>query len=406
MKQKCNYFITELKGVTGIFIRMIFSFVIVVALLFLILSGINRASQEQDAKAIITLGVALPEEDTIFKTVIMFANSLNSLKGFCRMEACTEDELQKNIEDGRYNMGISIPADFYEKANSMQPADFTLYAPANMTLSEKKLISLLEAVERVMVVTEGGIVAMYNGMSAYDFPFSVAEMENDVTNIYVSKFMSRDDCFDVSYLSPYGDYSFLEYYAAAMILLGAMICSMGLVNHYNVEKLSFERIFFKKSGERILCSMSKVIAMGVGFSIILCMTLLIADRICETVGSSFIYAKGSAYGVMILMGMSMAVYYHLLGALFASEREGKVITMVMLTIIMPFLSGAFIPVVFFPKWLSALSKLIPFSAWHRLILEGTFGDVTGTSVISILIFDIVLLALGVVIYNSRIRKNG
>lgn len=406
MKQKFNYFITELKESAGIFLRMIFGFSVVVVLLFAFLLGVNQVAQEQESKAFITLGVALPEKDTIFRPIITMANNLTSLKGFCRVDECSEEELRENMENGKYNMGIFIPDDFFEKANSMQPAEFTLYAPLDMTLSEKKILSLFESIELVMAVTEGGIVAMYNGMAEYDFPFSIAKMENDVTDIYVSEFMSRDGCFDVKYLSPYGDFSFTEYYVAAMILLGIMLCSMGLVNHYNVERLSFERIFFKKSWERVLCSMMKIVSMGIGFSFLLCLTIFIFDRICEVAGSSLIYARGTTYLVMLLLGVSVSVYYHLLGALLNSEREGKIIIMILVTMIMPLLSGAFIPKAFFPKWLSMISEVMPFSVWHRIMLEGTFGTVSSVSVISIILFDVVMMLVGVIVYNIRIRKNG
>lgn len=405
MKQKCYYFLLELKSAARRMLLLFLVFVISIALLFSALFMYNRASQNRESSAVITLGIVLPESDTVFKSIIGLANSLVSLRGFCRIESCNnEDILLEGLEDGTYNMGIVIPKEFYELANSMQSASFILYAPKNLTLSEKKLISLLQAVERVMIVTEGGIVGMYTGMQIYEFPISIGQMENDVTNLYVTSFLNRDNTYEEYFLSPYGDYSFMEYYLSSAFLIIVLIFSLSLIGLYDKYKLTFEKLYFKSIAQRLLCCSFKILSLSICFFAVLSTMLFLGNFICKIIGSRFIMLSPSAYLAAIVLSISLSSLFNLIGAIFVKAPEGKLVLMLLIIILMPVLSGGIIPVSFLPDSMQGAAHNLPFGLYHNLMLEALFGDISAVSVIKVIILTIIMLVVGFTIYIKRMAR--
>lgn len=392
-------FKTAIKCMLGTLIALIAILILSVSLLYAI--SIAKASYEEALA--INVGVVIPEKDQSLNSILKLAESLTSLKGYCSLQSCSESQARDGLRNNTLALAIIIPEDFIDKATHMQPAEFTILAPNELSHNEKKLFSIFHGVEHMMTICESAIQSMYLGMEEFSFDFSIPQMENDLTTIYVNQFMSRGNVFDVEFLSIFGNYSYIEYYSSSLILIILLVCSLSFFGMYGRGELYLEKIFAVKTFGIIKITIMKILAQTLALSLFSYIILLSVYAFDNILRLGLLYVTPGTFLGIFLISLAVSSFTHLIITLFRCS-SGASIYYILISLIMVTLSGGIVPKIYFPKALYTFAFFLPFSIWHNATLSSLYE--TKAASIVILLFNIVFtLSLGIILYVRQVKKH-
>lgn len=386
----------------------------VMILLVCMLLGAYRIQNHNIEASKLNVGIVLPKDNEL-AALIPLANSFESIRQICTLKTCTFEEAQAGLKGGDYEVIVNIPGDFIDKAIHMQQAEFELYTLDDTTKYEQMLIDIIIGIEKVMVITEGSINSMYSVMNAQAFDFSVPEMEDGLTRLYVRQCMARDEYFNTMSLSQYGTFSFVQYYIASIIII---IVTLSVVVFYYMdskEEKFLVSILFGRKSEKCLAYMIKVMAKGIAAFILMCVMYVLASVISKRLGYDCMNISLTGIGVCFTISLSVAILMQVFLTAIDNEVNASIIY-VFVNMLQVTVCGGIAPTVYLPSVVGIVGKYLPFAAWHELLLVKVcqpvlfeYGLNTATHAwVTIVIWDVLLLSVGMVlgINNSNYQKAG
>lgn len=355
---KYRFFLMEVKRNMGVLWRFTVFFIsifVLTAFAFINICG----GYSDDSKEIVKIGIAYEDQAEDVSVLTGYLNQLKSIRGFCRLETGRKDEVFSKMEDGYYSIVIDIPVGFFEKADRMEETSFKVYAVKG--LAAEKLITLISSAQRVMLTTEAGIKAVYDGMDEYTFTMPKHQMEDVLTNLYIMQFLNRDSFFDTEYLSAYGGYDALEYMAFGWLLAFVILFLPCFFNQMDEQGRMVERLLAGGFSGRISILIIKTAALTLPlfFMLIFLVTgLWYADIIEPDSGCIF----------RCLMAASvMSLYVIMMVRIFQGSAYKKSLFFV-INLLGIIVSGLVVPGIFLPDFVRESGRLYIFAALHRLML--------------------------------------
>lgn len=375
--------------------------VVMTSVLVMALFAVNKIKSESDAAAGIVTGVVVPEGDKAVAALVKFANGISSLQDYCRLEVFDYNDAMEGLLDGALDMVIVIPDDFFDAATQMEPAEFTLYVSGEKSVGEKKLIGMLQGVEKVMVNTEGGICSMYKGMSIVSFPVTKTQMEDEMMEIFVRQFLNRGKLFDIHSLSPFGEYNLIQYYFIGISILIWFVCGVAYLGLYGKCNRRLERILARSLAQRVIVCIEKIVSMSVPMGLLLSFFTMVINSLMDYMGSNLFIARPYSYVTIWIFAFSAAIWIQLAGALSVDSAHGRTIYFIVV-LVFAAVSGIIAPAVYLPSVLRTVSGIIPFSFMHRMLLDGMWGEMNLENLIIILVLDLIVAVIGMLLYNRRL----
>lgn len=406
MKRVLRLFILEQKIARRCAIKVCATVLIMMGLLSMLLMGYLQAVKSDNSKAIIKIGVVNEEGHEGIGSYVTFANKLSSLKDFCRLESMNKEEAFQGLSEGKLQMVMVIPENFLNDAIHMRDASFTVYLPSKeMSLGDRKIIDLMLAVEDIMLATEGTITSMYRGMEYYSFETTVTEMENTLTNLFVSELLNRDSYFNVKYTSGFGEFSIVEYYIGAAVIMCIMIAGMFYLSMYNEQIFFIERLCTKSVSDRFVFILLKVLNISLCLCVPMWIMMLLADTIFDVMGSQLIYVRFEAYLMVFLICVSVAAFVNMMG-MFLSNSVDKTVTYILVVVFLGIISGVVGTKYYLPKLLRDIADYWPVSCYHRKFMISMWDFTDAKDYLQVCIYSVVMLIVGALLFiKTDWKKN-
>lgn len=352
--------------------------------------------------SIMRVGVVVNEDDTIFRQLLSFLNGMNGIKNIFRMDIINEKDAYSLLESGDIQMAISIPDDFMEKAERMEAASFDIYVPKNRSVVQKEVISLVQVVERIMVVTEGAIYSLYEGIDKYSLPIPYQGMADEIMYIYIMQFMDRAGLYDTVYVSEYGEFSVAQYYLSAVILIFLMLFSVLFLSLYSRNNISAEIIISRGYLGKIKVILAKILSITlVLWSSQIFILLLIRLVVNYALPREFNLMFDINILHLLVVSMSMAIFINLIANV-CSESGSRKTIYVLLVMLLSVVSAMTGSSYYLPDFLRKIIGIWPMRQWHIFSMQSLWSDV---NYLGVILTDVFMLILGGGLYMMRLNRH-
>lgn len=395
----------ELKNAYGYMLKSMLIVITVIAVCAALLYGyVNGISADREDSRMTLAVVFNDESDAIFPALVGFANEISSLKGFCRLEIFDEKTAFRKLEKGDVKMVMVVPEGFMDAAEHLKEAEVTLYSKGELSTFEYKILGLFHGVEGIMLNTEGGIMAMYRGMEEYSFTCSRSEMENAMMELFIMNFMGRDSYFKNENVSAYGDYSIIEHYIVAVLLLLVTFSGVIYLKTYSRQQKRVEIIMSSGTGFKVLTAVMKILCIAMPLITEMWLMLIVARIVIDRLEIVGAYIEGQAFVVAVLIGISIASIVHLTANIFDRQAQ-RVTAYVLFVIILSLVSGVISSAYYLPTFLRKIVIIWPMHGWHQMLLGTIFGSVRRGNVINIVVESLCLAVVGTAIYVRSLARH-
>lgn len=349
----------------------------------------------------IEIGVVSMDRSDKMEKMTTYLESMPVLKALCRLRTMDETEALDKLRDGELQMVVCIPEDFLENAVHMMPSTLSIRIPQDMSAANRRILSVLEGVERIMLTTESAIMSMYDGLKYSDI--STGEMERDLTGVYVDRFLGRGDYFEEEYLSPYGGYTPLQYYGVSVALLLTMLFTVCYFSLYDPETVRLEKLLCPGRGKLIPASLIKMICMSIPVVLWIWIMLLGTHFIFWLMNFRGFYVNGTALAAGLLVGISMSATVQLFVSCFGNGT-GQQICFVLFVLLLWLCGGILGSAYYLPGFMRGMTGFDPAVIWVTGMLGSLFtgGNVSYAAIITV---TVMCIACGSLCYAARLKRS-
>ena len=373
----------------------------VAALLLFVIIG---SDEKGDVLGKVKLGVVSMDESDNMDMMFGYVKSIPVMRVICDLEFMGRSEAMKAFEEGDLDMVIMIPNNFLQDAIHMQKTTISVYVPKEDSFANARILSILEGVESVMLTTESSILSMYEGMEYYSYDMTVREMEQSLTDVYVSRFLNRTSLFEEKYLSAYGDLSPVSYYGISLVILLTACFASCFFKLYDPETRRLE-IHIDNSGKNHFAfSISKIAVIAVPILVWLFAVLSLLYFVSEAFDLTYFSVNVATYLFCIPIALVIAGTVQLFASAFGTGTREKI--MYVLFIILLWLIGGVLGSSYYlPVAMQRLTVVNPASIYVKAMLSGMFGDDAYYAIPQSLTALVIICTAGVYYYSYRLSRS-
>ena len=365
MGARLTYMRLELKRAWKRFPQMAAGAIALMILMGAVALLAGRILYGESAVGRITVGVVLPDEDSLSKRAVSMLSSLESVKSLCDFTYLDQEEAEEKLRSGELYAVMKVPEDFVKDIVNGANTPVTVILPKSAGAESRIFKELADAGAGTLSAAQAGIYAGDELLSLYDRADSVSRLEEDLNRIYLYYSLPRMDYFRQIRVSATGDVDTAAFYGISMAALSLLLCAVPVSAYLAPEKNVMKQ---------------KLMLLGVGRGTIVASKILGMGSLMAAVG--FLTAAAAVlrgwleWKIMMLPALGLSFLAAAAFVVFVYEAAGSLLGGVMLlfilSIAMHFASGGFLPSVFLPAVFRKVAAVLP----SRILMEGIQMAVT------------------------------
>lgn len=372
MRLRMQYLYVELKKTIGMFPRMLLQAILLMILIGAIAFCGVKAMEKEPLAVGARIGVVVREENTVTKMALRYVENMESVSQICDFVQVPEEEGFRLLERREIAALVILPEQLVEGImNGQNPAVDVIF-PKNAQIEAMLFRELTESGAGLLRVAQAQIYGAADTAAEYGLTDRLSVMEADIDSYNLAFALDRLAMYDEETVSATGQMSVLQYYAASGIILFALLSGIAVYPVMQQEPLSFQKQL-KRQGTgamwQLFCKwMCGFVCMTLFCGIAL-ITIKLAGIIRPDIGAiiqsvlvsrRYRYSIVSYIGIILLLLITVTTLIRMIYSLTGS-RTGGILLILLVTIIMIYLSGGFIPSVFLPKIMQSLGNRLPTS---------------------------------------------
>lgn len=372
MRLRMQYLYVELKKTIGMFPRMLLQAILLMILIGAIAFCGVKAMEKEPLAVGARIGVVVREENTVTKMALRYVENMESVSQICDFVQVPEEEGFRLLERREIVALVMLPEQLVEGImNGQNPAVDVIF-PQNAQLEAMLFRELTESGAGLLRVAQAQIYGAADTAVEYGLTDRLSVMETEIDSYNLAFALDRLAMYDEEAVSATGQMSVLQYYAASGIVLFILLSGMAVYPVMQQEPPSFQKQL-KRQGTgtmwQLFCKwMCGFVCMalfcGIALIIIELAGIIRPDIgvIIQSVPVSRRnhYSIGSYIGIMLLVLITVTTLIRMIYSL-SGSRTGGILLILLVTVIMIYLSGGFIPSVFLPKIMQSLGDRLPTS---------------------------------------------
>lgn len=366
MSARLTYFRLELKRACKRLPHMAAGAIVLMIMLGTIAFAASKMLYGEAALGRITVGVVLPDNDLVSKKLVSMLGSLDSVKSICDFQYMKEDRAIEQLKNGKIYGVMSIPKDFVQSIMNGTNMPVTITLPEGNTLESGIFKELTQAGARTLGSAQAGIYAGGQLLESYGLESFTGRLELDLNNIYMDYSLSREDYFRTVRVSATDDVEPLEFYGISAFVLYLLLAAIPVSGYLAPET----RVMSQKLSLIGVGPWTGLAARTVGLASLMAAASL--PVLATAVHLEFVELHWQILPALVLVCLGTASM-----VLFFYEAAGTLMGGVMLlflgSVVLLFLSGGFLPLVFLPASVRALAPYLP----TTVLMDGAKMLVTG-----------------------------
>lgn len=351
----------------------------------------------------IPIGLVMEEENKMTELALSYLEGMESISSACEFRQMSPEEGQRALERGEIAALMVLPKEMMEAILDSRNYPVKVYFPRNSSLGALLIKELTDAGAGMLSVAQAEIYAAYDMNFSLGNPEELSKLEKDI-NLFNMKFaMARERLIRTRTLQISEEIPLMTHYLASGITLLLMLWGIACGRFLKGDNQAFGRQLLRAGVRRWQWMLAKLsgtlLVLGIGAICIFGLLAVLRPKF----GMPGIEAGITAAGLPGLAIMLLCIAALLLFCYQAAPgRSSGMILIFIITIVIIFVSGGFIPAVFLPESLNSLAKWLPGNAFIQVIASVLGAFDTGSGLQSSLL---VLLAWSGLFYLASLLIN-
>lgn len=329
--------------------------IVLAALLGTIALSASKVIYGEAVTGRISVGVVLPEEDEVASLALSMLSSMDSVKSVCDFVYLEADEGRSRLSNGDLNVLMVVPEGFVKDIMQGVNTPVTVVLPENAGMETMIFKELADAGAKTLSVAQAGIYGADEFCMIHGLVDSIPEVESALNRLYMKYALPREDYFRNYQVSAAGDVTMIQYYGISAMVLLLLFCGIPASSVVKPDSLILQQKLKLIGVGRKTMVFSRMVSVA----FLMMLILALAGGILSAMEWIQISWWQAGWAIFICFAAASLV-------VLAYEAAGSQMAGVMLvflsSVVMMFLSGGFIPMVFLPQGFAEISAFLP-STW-------------------------------------------
>lgn len=341
-------------------------------LVVMLLFAMIKILSSNDELALAQIGVVIPKEEALTEYVTSYIESMDSVKSICRFNYMDEDEALRKFKDGELSAVVVIPDGFYHDVQVGLNPPARIYFPKEAGLISNIFREIIISGVSFLQTAESGVYSVLDAAGIYGADMDISQIGNVIALEFVDEILARDKMFTTTVVSPLGELSVIAYYMAAGIVIILMFGGICYSFLYSKNSKAVEDKLKVNGLNKPVCGVLKIFSM---FPFVYLTGMLlygIALLINKYLEVSVLSYRGSIWGYMAILALTLSVYFELVYDIAGQGRSG-IFVLIIINIIGCSVCGLIIPQAYMKDWVNAIGNFLPMKYWVKLMAKALFG---------------------------------
>lgn len=387
------YLLMELKQAWRVLRQSIGSLLMILVLtgVVTVLFGITMYHSQVFQK--VKIGISIPEEETISKLATQYISSMDSIKSICEFYYIQEDLAIEQVKSGDLQAVIVLPEGFFHDVQTGINPPAQIYFSKDIAWNTSVFQELLTSGVSLLQTAESGVYAALSTSFCYGAQVSMENIGNTLAYLFAYQMLERRILFREEIISPLGEVSVAAYYYVAGVVLLLMMMGVLFEFLYDRKQNSVEDKLRIYGMGPLACMSVKIIVMSVILSVTAWVLYLAGGFLFEKLGSSEIFCHWSGGLWLLLLGVSLAVYFHVIYGIAGKGSQGAVLLFA-INGIASLGTGILIPKEYLGNELAKISRFLPMSYWNQFCTQIMTGQMENRTIIALCGYLLVGVGIG------------
>ena len=317
----------------------------------------------------VTIGVVLPEEDRIARQLVRMLGTYDSVRSVCEFSFMDSSEAEKQLRDGEIFGIMNVPEGLVQGIINGTNIPVTITLPQGNALENRVFKELTSAGARTLGSAQAGIYAGDQLLLNYDLAGGISQLEADLNRIYMAYSLPRADLFEHVKVSATGDVDTLEFYGISAFVLYLLLAAIPVSGYLAPESRVMSQKLSLAGIGPWMATAARLAGLG---------ALLLAAALPAALGA--LKFGVLEFSWLLLPALAAVCLAAAALVLFCYEAAGTLMGGVMLlflgAVLLLFLSGGFLPLVFLPAQVRSLAPFLPTTTLMngaKMIVTGAYG---------------------------------
>lgn len=335
------------------------------------------------------IGVVVREENVMTKMALGYVENLESASKICHFITLQEEEGFQLLQNGEIAALIVLPEQLVEGIMNGANPSVEVYFPENAGLETLLLRELTESGAGLLRVAQAQTYGAYDTAAAYHMMDMLSVMQGEIDSYNLAFALDRLAVYEEKTVSATGRMSIIQFYGASAAILFLLLSGMAVYPVMQQEPVAFRKQLARQgTGEAWQCFCKwfcGFVCMGLFCGITWIVWKIAGALLPEAAKavSAMMSGAGSGstvgvkIGMVILIVTTVSAFSYFIYSL-SGGRTGAVLLIFLLSVIMIYLSGGFIPSVFLPGAVQTIGEILPTSYLIRAaggVLTGYHADI-------------------------------
>lgn len=369
MAAKLVYLKLELKRALKRLPHMAAGAIVLMAMLGTIAFAASKLLYGETTLERVTIGVVLPEEDRIARQLVRMLGTYDSVRSVCEFSFMDSSEAEKQLRDGEIFGIMNVPEGLVQGIINGTNIPVTITLPQGNALENRVFKELTSAGARTLGSAQAGIYAGDQLLLNYDLAGGISQLEADLNRIYMAYSLPRADLFEHVKVSATGDVDTLEFYGISAFVLYLLLAAIPVSGYLAPESRVMSQKLSLAGIGPWMATAARLAGLG---------ALLVAAALPAALGAlkfgvlEFSWLMLPALAAVCLAAAALVLFcYEAAGTLM-----GGVMLLFLGAVLLLFLSGGFLPLVFLPAQVRSLAPFLPTTTLMngaKMIVTGAYG---------------------------------
>ena len=365
-----QYLYLEIKKTIKIFPRMLLQAILLMALIGVIAFCGVKSMEREPLAVNVDIGVVVREDNMMTRMALSYVENMESVSQLCHFVQVSEEEGVRQLERGEIAALVVLPEQLVEGIMNGQNPTVDVVFPRDARLEAMLFRELTESGANLLRVAQAQVYGAIDTAVEYGLTDQLSVMEMEIDSYNLAFALDRLAMYDEETISVTGRMSLLQYYAASGVVLFLLLTGMAVYPVMQRETIVFRKQLARQGVGALWQCFCKWLCG------LLCMGLLagvawvffrvagvLAPKTVENLLSALVSRRnrssvGIQMGMILLMLITVTALVNMIYNI-AGSRTGSILLIFLISVIMVYLSGGFIPSALMPQMMQAVGDRLP-----------------------------------------------
>lgn len=317
----------------------------------------SKLLYEEKDKNKVNIALSMPKDEKSAKIMISILKDMESIKENCNfIEVGNEEAAYEMVEDGGAYGAIIIPKHFVNDILDGTNTPATVVLPDKSSIEAMLIKDLIDAGTKSLSSAQAGIYAITYEYEEIFHERLTKELQDSINIKYFNHTLARESYFKHKVISATGELTVFQYYICSGIVLFMLLLGMGFSKALSPNSSAFyEKLKSYRISKGIII-LNQIISIFIVYIIIGFILFGLYIGISKYLRFEILSFKIRDCILLIFVILCVASFIVSIFTIAESQISGSLLLFI-ITIIMNYISGGFIPTVFLPK---AIQSLAPY----------------------------------------------